>query len=439
MRFLLFSIVLPIGITVLVGLAVVALPGRTQTVAAARGSMVVVEGSALGQRLGRDVVINESPLVTLGPPRGVLLPRSFRQPARNPPFTTETTFDKRYFITDLGTLGGTQSFAYAVNDFGEVVGLSSTSGDVSSHAFLYSNGRMTDLYPLNSQSLQTVGPTSINNAGQVASGLIVNGVYVPAIFDSRTGGLSIINSLGGVTPYGFNGVGTSINNIGSVVGYSYIDSINRHAFFYSNNETFDIGSFGGYSAALAMNDVGVIVGFASDSLTGVAHAFVHANGVMENIHPTTESYARDINNKNEVVGEFLTADGTAFHAFLYSQGNFTDLGLAGSAETVAFAINDQSQVVGSTWTPNGQWAFLYDRGRLVQLNTLIQQGRGWELLWAFDINNQGQIAGYGLLNGRFRAFLLTPVISRDQCKDDGWRNFGFVNQGQCIRFVNTGK
>lgn len=25
------------------------------------------------------------------------------------------------------------------------------------------------------------------------------------------------------------------------------------------------------------------------------------------------------------------------------------------------------------------------------------------------------------------------------CKNGGWANFGFKNQGQCIRFVNTGK
>lgn len=28
---------------------------------------------------------------------------------------------------------------------------------------------------------------------------------------------------------------------------------------------------------------------------------------------------------------------------------------------------------------------------------------------------------------------------KDQCKNGGWKNFGFKNQGQCIQFVNTGK
>ena len=108
-----------------------------------------------------------------------------------------------------------------------------------------------------------------------------------------------------------------------------------------------------------------------------------------------------------------------------------------TGETVAFAINDHSQIVGITSTANGQHAFLYDKGVLEDLNALIQQGLGWELTWAFDINNRGQIVGYGILNNRFRAFLLTPAISPHQCKDDDWQSFGFTNQGQCIQFVNT--
>lgn len=28
---------------------------------------------------------------------------------------------------------------------------------------------------------------------------------------------------------------------------------------------------------------------------------------------------------------------------------------------------------------------------------------------------------------------------KDDCKDGGWENFGFRNQGQCIRYVNTGQ
>jgi hypothetical protein len=31
------------------------------------------------------------------------------------------------------------------------------------------------------------------------------------------------------------------------------------------------------------------------------------------------------------------------------------------------------------------------------------------------------------------------IDAREQCKDGGWEDAGFRNQGQCLRFVNTGQ
>jgi probable HAF family extracellular repeat protein len=291
---------------------------------------------------------------------------------------------------------------------------------------------MIDLYPLNSQnSMQTVGPTSINNIGQIASGVVSNDIYYPSILDSNTNRIAMLGSIGGVTSYGFNGAATSINKLGQAVGYSYIDNMNRHAFLYSNSVMKDIGTFGGYSSASAINDAGMIVGFASDLYYGRTHAFVYANGLMTDIDPyldfsRSESYARDVNNRGQVVGEFLTEDQSATHAFMFSKGVFTDLGTASSPYTAALAINDSGQIVGITDIPYMDTCFDYDlgkyipcikykqhafvnaRGQVTDLNTLIAPGSGWELVWAFDINMQGKIVGYGLKNGKFRAFLLTP-------------------------------
>src|SRR5262245_3424836 len=69
-----------------------------------------------------------------------------------------------FTFTDLGTLGGLTSYAYDINNVGQIIGQSDTASGAS-HAFLWQNGTFIDLGTLG-------GPTSvaydINNVGQIA-------------------------------------------------------------------------------------------------------------------------------------------------------------------------------------------------------------------------------------------------------------------------------
>ena len=69
-----------------------------------------------------------------------------------------------YTVTDLGKLpGGGNSFAYGgINASGQVAGLAYTAADLE--AFLYSNGKMTDLGTLGGTQSWAYG---INASGQV--------------------------------------------------------------------------------------------------------------------------------------------------------------------------------------------------------------------------------------------------------------------------------
>jgi probable HAF family extracellular repeat protein len=66
-------------------------------------------------------------------------------------------------MTDLGTLGGSYSAGYSINDSGQVTGNATTSGSAIGRAFLYSNGVMTDLGTLG--GLGSIG-RSVNSNGQ---------------------------------------------------------------------------------------------------------------------------------------------------------------------------------------------------------------------------------------------------------------------------------
>ena len=66
-------------------------------------------------------------------------------------------------MTDLGTLGGTVSYARGINDSGQVVGYSYTSSGIY-HAFLWQNGSMTDLGTLGGTESYAYG---INNNGWI--------------------------------------------------------------------------------------------------------------------------------------------------------------------------------------------------------------------------------------------------------------------------------
>lgn len=122
----------------------------------------------------------------------------------------------------------------------------------------------------------------------------------------------------------------------------------------------------------------------------------------------TNSIARDVNESSRVAGQGQNPAGQA-RAFLWEDGLTRDLGVpAGGNLSRARSINDSGDVVGE-WRilVNGQQrfkAFLYEDGRMKDMNALIPAGTGWDLTGAQAINEAGRIVGSGTIGDETHAF-----------------------------------
>ncbi len=273
-------------------------------------------------------------------------------------------------ITDLGTLGGSHSWAESMNDHGQVVGGSETA-DRQSHAFFWDAGVMTDLGAPGGDGSRA---NSINNTGQVVGVIfsdIASGNYLSKAFLwTRGGGMVELGTLGGKESRA-----SAINDRGEVVGTAKTTQGYDHAFIWRpDTGMVDLGTLGGVS-----------------------------------------SEARAINEKGEVVGTAKTTQGYNRAFVWHPDTGMVDLGTLGGRDSSAKAINNTGQVVGSSEVVWGhRWeerAFLWDNGRMIDLSSLPEvQAAGWSKLYdAMGINDHGQIVGYGIRAGELRNFLLTPA------------------------------
>ena len=120
-------------------------------------------------------------------------------------------------MSDLGTLGGTDSTADSINDRGAVVGFSYTADDAATHAFVYRNGKMTDLGTLGGSYSVAA---AINDEGAVVGASLTSASALHGFIDHR-GRMVDLNSM---IPAKSGVVITnaeSINDRGQIVAQGY--------------------------------------------------------------------------------------------------------------------------------------------------------------------------------------------------------------------------
>ena len=104
----------------------------------------------------------------------------------------------------------------------------------------------------------------------------------------------------------------------------------------------------------------------------------------------------------------------------------------GFAACFEIRIDDEPPVAGTNYNPqitDGRWNFRCVSGGSVEetftanSHVDIRMSFGAETDERFD----------------WTRFYVMSVASKDACRDGGWQAYGFPNQGQCIRYVETGK
>jgi probable HAF family extracellular repeat protein len=316
------------------------------------------------------------------------------------------TADPRFAVT---AVAGADSTAYGINNLGQVVG--TMAYGTGYHAFVAGSGGVTDIGAL--LGGQYSSATAINDHGQVVGN--ANG----AGYLYSGGSAALIP--GAESAFG-------INNAGTVVG-AYSNGgggwTTLHAYTYAGGAVNDLGTLpnGDSSRAFAINNHGDVVGAAANVIEGAPNfpedPFLYHNGVMTSLGSFggVWSGATSINDHGQIVGysgiDTSPDPGDIYPrtAFLYDGGVLRNLGgLLPGYSSIAYDINNLGQIVGSASLADGDaHAFLYENGRMVDLNTLVDPASGWTISGAAAINDLQQIAASACRAGVCQAVRLDLV------------------------------
>ncbi|OHB56219.1 MAG: hypothetical protein A2Y07_10100 [Planctomycetes bacterium GWF2_50_10] len=330
----------------------------------------------------------------------------------------------KYTFTDLGTLGGENSYAYAINNNGQVIGRADNIDGQRRAVLFDSTGNVAniDLGTLPAGNGDSWA-YAINNIGQIV-GLDYDeyGTERAIFFDATGQGNNIaLGSLGGGT-----GGAQAISDTGVIVGWS---ATTPDEYFYSNWHATRFDSTGSglnidldktdcyLSVARCVNKAGIIAGNSEE--TAMIYDLIGSGNNVDIGSQLTGDFTTvlAINDKGQMVGYGNTQPGYYHHAMLFTaNGSVTaiDLGGIGGTRSYATSINVAGEIVGYARTASGTYhATWYDpngSGNNIDLNTIIDPNLGWELNAAY-INDKGQICGYGRTPaGATHAYLLTPPV-----------------------------
>lgn len=310
-------------------------------------------------------------------------------------------------IQDLGSLASSPSasagaYATAINNNGQVVGYS--SGDVAgspsfqNHAFVWQNGKMTDLGTLSGADTNSKA-TAINDQGMIVG---IADLYSPrdaaaaqslvgeqaCLFPIGRAPQALPDSLGDNPSLPIGSTAEGINNAGQICGTAAPGDTSLQpgsylAYILTNGSVQKAtptpanadGSFG-----TAINNQGQVAGtFFTLVPPAIAVAQASASApagrsasLQHTLNNAQQPYSRVVPSGGRVDITRRVGQTTNYpHAFVYSKGAFTDLGTLAGMSSAATALNDAGSVVGSSYVSgDASHAFLWRSGKMTDLGTL---------------------------------------------------------------------
>lgn len=319
-----------------------------------------------------------------------------------------------YIFTDLG-IKGAYGEAHAINNLGQIVGYSTSTGNGFQSAVLWNGVNRTYLNDL-SGSFSYSRAYGINNNGQIVGDSTNDRSVIRSTLwsDNSIKDLGEFSNAYKDASYSY---ASAINDHGQVVGTTRVSFDAFHATLWNGNTSIDLGTLGGTTSfARGINDAGQVVGYSRITGDITNHATLWNGttaidlGSLGGEKAASNAYA--INNSSKIVGGSTNAQGV-YHATLWSNGEIFDLGELGGGYSEAVAINNVGQIVGRSSTSDFQThATLWNGTSIIDLNTLLDTSTinaGWVLYNANDINDFGWIVGSArnYMTGASTSYLLS--------------------------------
>mgnify|MGYP001558792159 CR=1 FL=1 len=308
----------------------------------------------------------------------------------------------RYVATKINPPEDAPGLVTAINNNGQVAGWFYADNG-NTHSFLWDSGVATDISYSNAPENEAVG---INDKTQIVGTIVIN--------DNRHGYSWQDEVLTDIHPSTFRtSIAVAVNETGLIVGSARPGDY-RHPVVWAQQDggvrelrrtvagiTYESG------AAFDVNESKQIVGILEDEheqLPSVATLWDDGS-VVDLGTLSNHSSARSINDLNQVVG-WSEVNGH-YHAFFWENGVMSDIGSIEGKHVYARDINNRRQIVGFAARPNGNKVvpLIWNMGHQMQeLNPLIDTP-GIRLREVYAINDKGQIIALGK---DLQSYLLTP-------------------------------